>query len=65
MKNEVSHLSQCHGKEPFADRRHATAAAKRRRGRQVYRCPHCRDYHVGSAPKFTKGNGKGRNDDKR
>ena len=65
IDKETARLSQCVGKQGFKDRRYAVEAAKRRRGREVYRCSHCREYHVGSAPKSTKGNGKGRNDDKR
>lgn len=42
-------FSDCIGKEAFDDFELAQRAAKRRRGRSVYRCKICSRYHVGSS----------------
>jgi hypothetical protein len=44
-----SELCSCHGKAAFADRALAQRAAARIRGRIVYRCEWCRQWHVGTA----------------
>ena len=38
----------CEGKEKFTDLSIAQRAAGRRPGRNVYKCPICSHYHVGS-----------------
>lgn len=38
----------CDGKKPFDDLKFALLAAGRRKSRQVYRCRHCRRWHVGT-----------------
>ena len=48
--------AQCLGKRVFGSKGEALAAiramdkfAKRRKGRKVYKCPHCHSFHIGSA----------------
>lgn len=42
-------ISTCLGRVPLVSKRIATRAAKRRKGRHAYRCPHCRYWHVSGA----------------
>jgi len=44
----------CDGKEPFADKAIANRAARRKKGRNVYRCQHCKQWHVGAVPPVLK-----------
>lgn len=56
--SNIAYLSQCEGKQPFDSYRKAEDAAKRRADRGVYKCQHCRKFHVGHRPKkfiSTKG----------
>lgn len=41
--------ADCMGKQAFDDIALAQQAAKRRRGRSVYRCKICQRYHVGTS----------------
>lgn len=59
-KTSTAFLSQCAGKESFDKRSRAEKAAKRRTGRQVYRCPHCQQWHVGTKPEKKPPKEKGR-----
>ena len=59
-RTSVGYLSQCDGKEPFDLRSRAEKAAKRKTGRQVYRCPHCQQWHVGTKPQKKQPKLKGR-----
>lgn len=52
--------SQCEGKRPFISKRDAKRVARHAEshglGRaQVYRCPHCGDFHIGHKPHHVKG----------
>lgn len=46
--SKMGYASQCEGKVAFKKQRFASAAAKRRDGRVVYRCQHCFMWHVGT-----------------
>lgn len=51
-------LAQCAGKHPFESFGLAKSVAKRRPyPLEVYRCPHCRAWHLGR-PASRKGTGK-------
>lgn len=39
--------AQCDGKQPFSTYSLAANVAKRLSGANIYRCPHCHQYHVG------------------
>jgi hypothetical protein len=43
----TSRASECDGKRPFETRVDASKVAKRLGAANVYRCPHCHQFHVG------------------
>lgn len=47
---EIRELSQCAGKFAFREPRMAQTVARRKKGLNIYKCPHCRSWHVGRAP---------------
>jgi hypothetical protein len=57
---DINRASSCDGKVAFLTRGTAKAASERRPGRVVYKCVHCRNWHVGTPDptpkKFTKRN---------
>jgi hypothetical protein len=58
MGINTAYLSQCEGKLPFDSFSLAKKAASRRDERDVYKCQHCRKFHVGHKTKkfvSTKG----------
>jgi hypothetical protein len=60
MLRDEDKAAICDGKEAFERRSHAVAAARRRKGREVYRCQNCRKWHVGTkaAKPFRFGGGR-------
>jgi hypothetical protein len=48
MKGWGDEISACEGKVAFDKQSTAVVSSKRRKGRVVYRCPHCHGWHVGT-----------------